>query len=156
MSDDEWESLCDGCARCCLIKLVDDSGSETPGRSGPCDKSHSEQQDEEVYYTDVACRLLDLGTCRCSDYANRTARVSDCVALTPENLDRIEWLPPTCAYRLVAEGKELRWWHPLVSGTARSVHEAGISVRGRAISEDELCDDDIEGHIVSWPVSMTE
>lgn len=156
MTRDEWESLCDGCARCCLIKLVDDSDSEKHGRSGPCDNSHSKEVDEQVYYTDVACRLLDLGTCRCSDYANRTARVPDCVALTPESLDRIDWLPPTCAYRLVAEGEDLKWWHPLISGTAQSVHDAGISIRGRAISEDELCDEDIEGHIVSWPVSTAE
>lgn len=112
----EWESLCDGCARCCLHKLEDsDTG--------------------EIAQTNVACRLLDIGSCRCANYPQRARYVPDCVVLTPKNVGTLSWMPRTCAYRLLAEGKELFDWHPLVSGDAESVHRAGISVRGRAISE---------------------
>src|SRR5215813_10617815 len=113
MTDSEWESLCDGCGRCCLVKLED---ADDPSRT---------------YFTDVGCRLLDSKTCRCRDYPNRTAKVKDCVRLTPRNIKRIVWLPPSCAYRLLAEGRDLYWWHPLVSGDPESVHHARISVRGR-------------------------
>ena len=130
MTPAEWESLCDGCAKCCLNKLEDpDTG--------------------EIAYTDVACRLLDLKTCRCTNYARRKSIVPDCEVLTPEAVARFKWLPSTCAYRLVWEGKDLPDWHPLVSGTRDSVHRAGISVRGRAISEDAALD--LEGRIVDWP-----
>jgi len=122
MSREEWESLCDGCARCCLVKLED----EDTGR---------------IHCTSAACKLLDGKTCRCADYRNRNRRVPDCVRLTPENVGRLSWLPRTCAYRLLAEGKDLAWWHPLVSGRAETVREAGISVAGRTRSE-ELFDDD--------------
>ena len=98
MTDSEWESLCDGCGRCCLVKLEDADDSA------------------RTYFTDVGCRLLDGQSCRCRDYPNRTAKVSDCVRLTPRNINRIVWLPPTCAYRLLADGRDLYWWHPLVSG----------------------------------------
>ena len=133
MTQREWESLCDGCGRCCLNKLTDvDSG--------------------ETVFTSVGCRLLDDKTCRCRDYAHRQARVKDCVRLTPRNVKRLTWLPPTCAYRLVAEGKDLAWWHPLVSGRAETVDEAGISVRGRvAASEKDVPDARLEDYIVSWP-----
>src|SRR5260370_666226 len=113
MTDSEWESLCDGCGRCCLVKLED---------ADDCSRT---------YFTDVGCRLLDSKTCRCRDYPNRTAKVKDCVRLTPRNIKRIVWLPPSCAYRLLAEGRDLYWWHPLVSGDPETVHQAGISVRGR-------------------------
>lgn len=130
MSLDEWESLCDGCARCCLHKL-------------------EEEDTGEVYYTEVACSLLDIGSCRCKDYVNRTLLISDCVELTATNLSGLKWLPPSCAYRLLYEGKDLYWWHPLVSGDPDTVHQAGISVRGRAIAEEDT--NDIEDHIVDWP-----
>lgn len=134
MTREEWESLCDGCGRCCLHKLEDATSGE-------------------VTYTNVACRLLDLGTCRCTDYANRRARVPDCLALTPEAVRTTPWLPPTCAYRRLAEGKDLAWWHPLVSGDPNTVHEAGISVRGRAVAEARAAKlEDFEDHIVDWPL----
>jgi len=133
MSDAEWESLCDGCARCCLEKLEDeDSG--------------------KIYFTDVGCRLLDAGLCTCKDYANRSDRVPDCVRLTPRNVRTLSWLPPSCGYRLVAEGRDLYWWHPLISGDPNTVHEAGVSVRGRVVaSEEEVATADLEDHIVQWP-----
>ena len=134
MSPAEWESLCDGCGRCCLVKLEDeDTGA--------------------IAYTDVACRLLDAATCRCSDYENRSAKVADCVRLTPEAVSGLTWLPPTCAYRLVAEGQDLPAWHPLVSGDPASVAAAGIAVAGRvAGSETDFGLFELVDHIVSWPV----
>lgn len=130
MSRAEWESLCDGCGRCCLHKLRD-------------------EETDEISFTNVACRLLDLETARCSDYPNRRRRVPDCVQLTPKKLKTVDWLPPTCAYRLLEEGKDLYPWHPLVSGTADTVHEAGISVAGRALGERDA--GPLEHHIVEWP-----
>jgi uncharacterized cysteine cluster protein YcgN (CxxCxxCC family) len=137
MTNSEWESLCDGCGRCCLVKLED---ADDPART---------------YFTDVGCRLLDAASCRCRDYANRTARVKDCVRLTPRNVKRIVWLPPTCAYRLLGEGRDLYWWHPLVSGDPETVHQAGVSVRGRVgASEDEVKDEELEDRIVGWPARL--
>lgn len=130
MSRPEWESLCDGCARCCLIKLEDsDTG--------------------EIAYTDIACRLLDLGSCRCGDYLHRKSKVPDCVKLTPDKIEDLRWMPSTCAYRLVAEGKDLAWWHPLVSGDPDTIHQAGISVCNRVVPEER--GDDPEDRIVMWP-----
>jgi len=134
LSNEEWESLCDGCARCCLIKLEDEDTGD-------------------VHYTDVVCDLLDLNECRCSDYPNRHIRVPDCIKLTPQSLSEIDWLPATCAYRLIAEGKDLYWWHPLVSGDAMSVHSAGIGVRGRCIPEADIAEDDLVERMVTWPLS---
>ena len=132
MTREEWESLCDGCGRCCLNKLED----EDTGR---------------FLYTRAACRLLDLQTCRCSDYENRQARVPDCVALTPENVGTLGWLPPTCAYRLLEEGQNLEWWHPLVSGRPETVAEAGIAVKGEAYSEEGIAVDDLVDHLWQLP-----
>jgi uncharacterized cysteine cluster protein YcgN (CxxCxxCC family) len=136
MTADEWESLCDGCGRCCLNKLED----EDTGR---------------IYYTSVGCRLLDGETCRCTDYGNRAEKVADCVQLTPENLADRAWLPPTCAYRLIADGRELYWWHPLVSGDPDTVHAAGVSVRGRvAACESNVPDEQLEDWLVDWPMRV--
>ena len=129
MSREEWEALCDGCGRCCLNKLEDESGA--------------------IEHTNVACHLLDGKTCRCGDYRNRHRLVPDCVVLTPASVGRLRWLPPTCAYRLVAEGRDLYWWHPLVSGDPDTVHQAGVSVAGRTVSENEA--GPLEHHIVTWP-----
>ena len=101
--------------------------------------------------TNVACRHLDLGTCRCNDYANRSTNVPDCVTLTPDNAGELNWMPQTCAYRLLAEGQNLYWWHPLVSGSGESVHQAGISVRGRTVEEKGLTVYDFEDYLVDWP-----
>ena len=116
MSPGEWESLCDGCGRCCLNKLEDEDTGE-------------------IHLTRLACALLDISSCRCSDYANRKALMPDCIQIDPAKARSLPWLPATCGYRLVAEGKDLAWWHPLVSGTQATVHEAGISVRRIARSE---------------------
>lgn len=131
MSGEEWEALCDGCGKCCLSKLEDEDTGE-------------------IHWTSVACRLFDQAKCACGDYANRTARVSDCIRLTPQNVRAIAWLPGTCAYRLVAEGRDLYWWHPLVSGSVDTVHQAGVSVRGRVTaSETDLADaDDYFDHML--------
>jgi uncharacterized cysteine cluster protein YcgN (CxxCxxCC family) len=137
MTDSEWESLCDGCGRCCLNKLEEEGNNA------------------DTYYTDVGCRLLNSETCRCRDYANRLELVDDCVQLTPESLKAINWLPPSCAYVLVAQGKDLYWWHPLVSGDPETVHTAGVSVRGRvSATEETVPDEDLEDHIVSWPQKL--
>lgn len=124
MSRAEWESLCDGCGKCCLSKLEDeDSG--------------------EIVWTSVACRLFDAGKCSCRNYDQRNAEVPDCILLTPENVGTISWLPQTCGYRLVNEGRDLFDWHPLKSGDPASVHAAGMSIRGRVTAfEDDLGDTD--------------
>lgn len=136
MTAEQWESLCDGCGLCCLQKLEDEA-------------------DGEIYYTDVACRLLDTGTgdnsCRCQQYCDRAAHVENCMVLTPENLqESMRWLPDTCAYKLLAQRQPLPGWHHLVSGDANSVHTAGISARGRCVSEHTVDEDALEERIVFW------
>jgi uncharacterized protein len=136
MTRAEWESLCDGCGRCCLNKLED----EDTGR---------------IHFTDVGCRLLNGETCRCRDYEHRLDEVSDCLQLTPENVAGLTWLPPTCGYRLIAQGRDLYWWHPLVSGDPETVHIAGVSVRGRVSAyEQDVPDDQLEDHLVDWPMRV--
>jgi uncharacterized cysteine cluster protein YcgN (CxxCxxCC family) len=130
MSQAEWESLCDGCGRCCLHKLRD-------------------EETDALSFTNVSCRLLDTETCRCTDYAKRFDRVPDCVQLTPAALRDIDWLPPSCAYRLLQEGKDLPSWHPLVSGRAETVLSSGASAAGRVINERDA--GPLEHHIVEWP-----
>ena len=132
MTPAEWESLCDGCGRCCLLKF--------------------EHEDTGKFdFTDVACKLLDTESCQCTNYVRRKEFVPDCVKLTARNVKKLRWIPPTCAYRLVAEGKDLYWWHPLVSGDPNTVHEAGVSVRGRIVSEREVSEDEAIDRIVDWP-----
>ena len=132
MTQQQWESLCDGCGRCCLNKLEDwDTG--------------------EIAWTNVACRLLDSSSCRCGDYENRQAKVPECISLTPDAVRSIAWLPPSCGYRLVAEGRDLYWWHPLISLDPQTVHQAGVSVRDRTVPEEGMEPEDFENHIVDWP-----
>ena len=129
MTPEEWESLCDGCAKCCLHKIEDvDTGM--------------------VYTTDVACRLLDISACRCKNYEHRGELVRDCLQLTPEIVEKITWLPESCAYRRLAEGRGLAWWHPLVSGDPDTVLRAGISVCGKVVPEEIVNMADIEDRIV--------
>ena len=130
MTRPEWEALCDGCGKCCLNKLEDEDTGE-------------------VALTRVACRLLDDATCRCAHYETRHQFVPDCIVLTPQTLaDHMYWLPGTCAYRLLWEGRPLAQWHPLVSGDAQSVHAAGVSVRDRTVSEFDTPFEDWEDHII--------
>lgn len=132
MTRKEWESLCDGCARCCLVKL-------------------QEPDSNRVYYTNVHCRYLDLEQCTCTEYLTRTTIMPDCLRLEPDDLHKLDWMPETCAYRLLSEGKPLPDWHPLVSGNPVSIHEAGISIRSFAISEADINEADIEDYIVdNW------
>lgn len=131
MTRSEWESLCDGCGRCCLKKLED-------------------EVTREVAYTDVACRLLDRDRCRCTRYTERLKLVPDCIKLDASSLKEVDWLPSTCAYRRIEEGKPLEWWHPLVSGNPNSVHEAGISIRGRALSEEDVEGEEIQARVINW------
>lgn len=131
LSTSEWESLCDGCAKCCLHKLEDEDTNE-------------------IYYTKVRCRYLDEDQCRCTDYSRRSIIVPNCIALSVEAVPSYDWLPSTCAYRLRANGEPLPEWHPLVSGSADSVHLAGVSIRGRSVSDEFVHPDGFEEHIIHW------
>jgi uncharacterized cysteine cluster protein YcgN (CxxCxxCC family) len=131
MTIQEWESLCDGCGRCCLHKLEDiETGL--------------------YFYTDVACRLLDASSCRCTGYQQRLTQVPDCLQLSVHDCAQFNWLPASCAYRRLAEGKDLEWWHPLLSGDPETVFAAGISVRGRTVRENDVPPEQLEDHIISW------
>jgi hypothetical protein len=121
MSPAEWESLCDGCGLCCLVRFEDEYTGE-------------------IFPTRVHCRLFDPDACRCTNYENRKAYVPDCIKLTPGNIEALEWMPKSCAYRRLHEGKPLPRWHPLITGDPESVHRAGVSVRGQTISESALSD----------------
>jgi uncharacterized cysteine cluster protein YcgN (CxxCxxCC family) len=127
----EWESLCDGCGRCCLLKIEDeDSG--------------------QLFYTNVVCGYFDNDRCRCTQYADRSLLVPDCIKVTPEVAETQKWLPETCAYRLLAEGKPLYDWHPLISGSPDSVHAAGISVRDKVVLEQYVHPDELPEHLAHW------
>ena len=129
MTTEQWEALCDGCGKCCLEKLEDDDGT--------------------IHFTNVACRQLDIDTCRCRRYADRKRVEPQCQQLTSASIARLYWLPASCAYRLLAEGRDLPWWHPLVSGDPDLVHRLGLSARGRAVPPSRRRR--LEHHVVSWP-----
>ena len=131
MSDAQWESLCDGCARCCLQKLED-------------------EDTDEVHFTRVSCELLDTESCRCSNYPQRFQKVPGCLSLRPLTAEKIAWLPESCAYAKLSRGKPLEDWHPLISGDPDSVKSAGISVSGQCISEEYVADLEIYEHIIQW------
>lgn len=135
MNREEWESLCDHCAKCCLVKLED-------------------EEDGTVYYTDVACDLLDGQTCQCGDYANRETLMPDCLRLTPDSLDQLYWMPPTCAYRLLHEGKDLPPWHHLRSGDKQSIHRTRQSIAGRFTYAKDIGADEWEDRVVTWPLKQ--
>jgi len=131
MTEAEWEALCDRCGKCCLHKIEDvESG--------------------EVHFTNVACRLLDVKTCQCKDYDHRSALVPDCFPLTPELVRKVNWLPESCAYRRLAEGRGLAWWHPLVSGDPDTVRYVAVSVCGKIVREEEVDLADLEDMVVDW------
>lgn len=134
MNEAQWEALCDGCGKCCLVKLRD-------------------EDTDALAFTNLACRLLDCESCRCTDYPNRLSRVSDCVKLSQANLPMIDFMPPSCAYRRLQEGRGLPDWHPLISGMPDSVHQAGRSVRGRVVPETQITEADVDwaAYIVDWP-----
>ncbi|MEW6445463.1 MAG: YcgN family cysteine cluster protein [Pseudomonadota bacterium] len=131
LSADQWERLCDGCGICCLHKLED-------------------EEDGTIYTTDLACELLDCATARCSDYDHRTQRVPECIVLRAEDVERFRWLPPSCAYRLVAEGRDLPEWHPLRSGDPDSALRSGHTVAGRCTPAREVPPEEIENHLMLW------
>ncbi len=131
MTRREWESLCDGCGRCCLHKVEDTVTGE-------------------IFYTSVACKLLNRNTCRCRHYRDRHDHVSDCIELRPEHTGNLGWLPDTCAYRRLDEGKSLPEWHPLLTGDRESVHRAGISVRGKVKTAENVSEDEYEEHLIDW------
>ena len=134
MTPKQWESLCDGCGKCCVIKLED-------------------ADDGTIFYTDIGCKQLDGNTCRCKDYDNRKAIVPDCVILSPNNLDALPWMPKTCAYRLINEGAPLPDWHPLITGDPQSTHHAGQSVMNKIYTEGDIAEDDYPDHIKDWDAS---
>lgn len=133
MSTAEWESLCDGCGKCCCIRMEDEDNGK-------------------IYVTNVSCKLFDSATCRCVDYEDRRKTVPDCVQVTPGNVAGLKWMPQTCSYRLLSEGKPLPEYHHLITGDRNSIHDAGMSVQNAVIPEGEIEDeDDLPGYIVEWP-----
>ncbi len=131
MTSAEWESLCDGCAKCCLHKLEDEDTGD-------------------VYYTDIACRYLDTQTCQCKDYSQRQALVPECLKLRPQDVKQFDWLPNTCSYRLLANGEDLPLWHHLLSGQTTLVHQLGFSVKNKVVLEDSVKSDDYEDRVITW------
>ena len=133
MSREEWESLCDHCGKCCLTKLED-------------------EEEGSIYYTNIICNLHDVKEGGCTDYWNRETLVPTCLRLTQDNLEQIEWMPLSCAYRRIMEGRGLAKWHHLVSGDKNTIHETGNSVLGRVVFEKDVDEEALEEHIVTWPL----
>lgn len=137
MDSQEWESLCDGCGKCCLQKLQDD-------------------EDETVYYTNLACAQLDVSACRCRVYEDRQQHVAECLVLKPEDVAQFDWLPDTCSYRVLRETGDLPNWHPLVTGSDKEMLRQGLSVRHYAVTETSVDEDRWQEHIIRWVHGMPE
>ena len=150
MNTQEWESLCDGCAKCCLNKFIDDENTDETTELQPTDHIN---EGEQLVYSNIACYLLNDKSCQCSKYQQRTKLVPDCVQLSQDNLDAVFFMPPSCAYRRLNEGRGLPSWHPLLNNGKKSVmHKAGMSVRGKIVKDNDVDLDDFEDHIVTWPL----
>jgi uncharacterized protein len=148
MTRPEWESLCDGCAKCCLHKLIDDDNQDDM-----VDTQHMEEN-EQLHFTSIACRYLNDKKCECKVYAKRTELVPNCVQLTQDNLDQIFYMPSSCTYRRLAEGRGMPSWHPLLNkGKKAKMHKADMSVRGKVLFDDMVDEDQYEDYIVLWPLN---
>ena len=151
MSREQWESLCDGCAKCCLNKFIDDENTDEQTEFLPTDYI---EEGEPIFYSNIACYLLNEKTCQCSKYSQRTKLVPDCVRLTQDNIDAVFFMPPSCTYRRLKEGRGIPSWHPLLhKGKKSAMHKAGMSVRGKIVKDNEVRLDDFEDHIVIWPLN---
>lgn len=147
MTRTEWESICDGCAKCCLHKLIDDEGYDDA-----VDTTHINEQ-EELHFTSVACRYLNDKKCECSVYSERTKLVPSCIQLTQDNLEQVFYMPTSCSYRRLQEGRGLPSWHPLLNkGKKSAMHKAGMSVRGKIVFDDMISEEQFEDYIVVWPL----
>ena len=151
MNRDEWESLCDHCGKCCLLKLQDETDVEDAEVNS--ESSSPEHETGSVYYTNVVCNLFDKDDGHCTDYWNRETRVPTCIRLTQDNLSDLEWMPPSCTYRRVMEGRGVPKWHHLITGDKNTIHQQHKSVLGRVVFENEVKDEDLEDHIVTWPLT---
>ncbi|GAA0816293.1 YcgN family cysteine cluster protein [Colwellia asteriadis] len=150
MTKSEWESLCDGCGKCCLNKFIDDESAEDENELLSTDHIN---EGEQVYYSNIACQLLNEKTCQCSKYEARTELVPECIRLTPKNIEAVLLMPPSCTYRRLQEGRDIPSWHPLLhKGKKSAMHKAGMSVRGKILKDDEVRLEDYENHIVTWPL----
>ncbi|GAC13574.1 YcgN family cysteine cluster protein [Aliiglaciecola lipolytica] len=144
MNREEWEAICDGCAKCCLHKIIDENASQ----------ADEPEQTEELHFTNVVCSVLNTKTCACTQYENRSVLVPNCVTLSPDNLAQLVYMPPSCSYRRLHEGKTLPSWHPLLNKNKKSeMHKAGMSVRGKTIFDRDVDEQDFEDHIVVWPLN---
>lgn len=136
MSHQEWESICDGCGKCCLQQLQDEDTGE-------------------LVFTDVACDLFEQQSCRCTDYENRSQKVPNCMTMNKDNVfECAEFAPPSCSYRLLLQGDDLPEWHHLVSGDADMIHQTGNSVSGKVRLQREIDQNEIEDYIVEWPLKQ--
>ncbi|TKB44149.1 YcgN family cysteine cluster protein [Thalassotalea mangrovi] len=156
MNRTEWEAICDGCGKCCLHKIIEDDSDDDGEEHEPVESLSPTdyiREGEELLYTNVVCHLLNDKTCSCSKYSQRTKLVPDCVQLTQDNLDDIFFMPPSCSYRRLHEGRGLPSWHPLLNkGKKTAMHKAGMSVRGKVMKDDEVDIHDYEDHLVTWPL----
>tara|TARA_B110000881_G_scaffold82248_1_gene71972 strand:- start:628 stop:1179 length:552 start_codon:yes stop_codon:yes gene_type:complete len=151
MNREQWESLCDGCAKCCLNKFIDDDKTDETTELLPTTYI---EDGEHIVYSSIACFLLNDKSCQCSKYEQRTTLVPDCVRLTQENLDAVFFMPPSCTYRRLQEGRGIPSWHPLLhNGKKTPMHLAGMSVRGKIVKDDDVNIENFEDYIVSWPLN---